>query len=181
MFAMHVTNDVDWDIADFIIFGTMLVSVGGTYELVVRMTHNAAYRAAVSAALAAAFILVWMNLAVGVIGAEGNPANLMYGGVLAVVIIGSVIARLSHDSASSGVGRYDRPNRRIWLRLHTDRNLRRIVAQFGLALSESGTGANFRERSALDSKERSRNTQLSKSAIFLSHLNALCCTIRRSD
>jgi hypothetical protein len=34
-----------------------------------------------------------MNLAVGIIGNEDNPANLMYGGVLAVGIIGAVIAR----------------------------------------------------------------------------------------
>jgi hypothetical protein len=57
------------------------------------MTGNNAYRAAGGVALAAAFILVWMNLAVGIIGNEDNPANLMYGGVLAVGIIGAVIAR----------------------------------------------------------------------------------------
>ncbi len=57
------------------------------------MTGNTAYRAAVALALAAALILVWMNLAVGLIGTEDNPANLMYGGVLAVGIIGAIIAR----------------------------------------------------------------------------------------
>ena len=39
------------------------------------MTGNSAYRAAVGVAIAAAFILVWMNLAVGIIGSEDNPAN----------------------------------------------------------------------------------------------------------
>ena len=57
------------------------------------MTGNSAYRAAVGLALAAALILVWMNLAVGLIGSEDNSANLMYGGVLAVGIIGAIIAR----------------------------------------------------------------------------------------
>lgn len=33
-----------------------------------------------------------MNLAVGIIGNEDNPANLMYGGVLAVAAIGAVVA-----------------------------------------------------------------------------------------
>ena len=51
------------------------------------------YRAVVGVALAAAFILVWVNLAVGVIGTSGDPANLMYIGVLAVGIIGAIIAR----------------------------------------------------------------------------------------
>jgi len=52
-----------------------------------------AYRAAVGLAVATALLLVWVNGAVGIIGSEDNPANLMYGGVLAVGIIGALIAR----------------------------------------------------------------------------------------
>ena len=52
-----------------------------------------AFRAAIGIALAVAFILVWMSLGVGIIGADGDPANLMYFGVLAVGIIGAFIAR----------------------------------------------------------------------------------------
>ncbi len=55
-----------------------------------------AYRFAVGVALAAAFLLVWMNLAVGLIGSEDNPANLMYFGVLAVGFIGAIIASSGH-------------------------------------------------------------------------------------
>ena len=51
------------------------------------------YRLAVGVALAAAFILAWLSLGVGVIGKDGDPANLMYFGVLAVGLIGAVIAR----------------------------------------------------------------------------------------
>jgi hypothetical protein len=80
LFAMQVTDEVAWDLADFAIFGAMLAGACGTYELAARMTGNGTYRAAVGVALAAAFVLVWMNLAVGVIGNEDNPANLMYGG-----------------------------------------------------------------------------------------------------
>jgi hypothetical protein len=93
LLAMQFTEEVAWDLADFAIFGAMLVGACGTYELAARVTGNNAYRAAVGVALAAAFILVWMNLAVGIIGNEDNPANLMYGGVLAVGIIGAIIAR----------------------------------------------------------------------------------------
>jgi hypothetical protein len=92
--AMRFTNDVNWDEADFIVFGAMLAAACGTCELAARMTGDNAYRAAVGLAVAAAFILVWMNLAVGIIGTEDNPANLMFGGVLAVGIVGAVIARL---------------------------------------------------------------------------------------
>lgn len=51
------------------------------------------YRFAAAVALAAAFILAWLSLGVGVIGRDGDPANLMYFGVIAVGIIGAVIAR----------------------------------------------------------------------------------------
>ena len=57
------------------------------------MKGNTAYRSAVVVALAAAIILVWLSLGVGIIGADGDPANLMYFGVLAVGIIGALIAR----------------------------------------------------------------------------------------
>ncbi|HEX2739917.1 MAG TPA: hypothetical protein VHM69_05675, partial [Rubrobacter sp.] len=50
------------------------------------------YRSVVGVALAAAFLLVWINLAVGIIGHSGDLANSMYVGVLAVGIIGAIIA-----------------------------------------------------------------------------------------
>ncbi|MGH9892767.1 MAG: hypothetical protein ACREA0_12410 [bacterium] len=56
-------------------------------------TDNTTYRLAVGVALAAALILVWLSLGVGIIGRDGDPANLMYFGVLAVGIIGALIAR----------------------------------------------------------------------------------------
>ena len=91
--VMQFTDEVVWDVADFAFFGALLVGAGVTYELAARKTGNAAYRSAVGVALAAAFILVWVNGAVGVIGTERDDPNLMYGGVLAVGIIGAIIAR----------------------------------------------------------------------------------------
>lgn len=91
--AMQFTDEVNWDAADFVIAGVLLVGVGVPYELVVRKTGDTAYRAGVGIALAAAFLLVWVNGAVGIIGSEDNGANLMYGGVLAVGVVGSIIAR----------------------------------------------------------------------------------------
>lgn len=57
-------------------------------------TNTTAYRTAAGIELAAACILVWLSLGVGIIGKDGDPANLMYFGVLAVGIIGSFFARL---------------------------------------------------------------------------------------
>ena len=91
--AMRFTDEVAWDETDFIVFGAMLLGACGAYEALARMTRSGAYRAAVAIAVVAAFVLVWMNLAVGVIGSEDNPANLMYGGVLATGIFGAFLAR----------------------------------------------------------------------------------------
>src|SRR5918998_1257119 len=51
------------------------------------------YRYAVGVALAAASILAWLSLGVGIIGRDGDPANLMYFGVLAVGFAGALVAR----------------------------------------------------------------------------------------
>ncbi|KRE84760.1 hypothetical protein ASG75_12785 [Rhodanobacter sp. Soil772] len=91
--AMQFTGDVVWTPFDFMVFGAMLLAACGTYELGARVSSNTAYRAAFGVAVAAGFILVWVNLAVGIIGTENNPANLMFGGVLVVGIIGALIAR----------------------------------------------------------------------------------------
>lgn len=93
LLAMQVTDEVVWDPADFAIAGALLFGTGLTYKLVAKKMGDITYRVAIGVSLAAAFLLVWVNLAVGVIGKEGDPANLMYAGVLAVGIIGSIIAR----------------------------------------------------------------------------------------
>lgn len=91
--AMQLTDEMNWGLADFALLGAMLASAGGTFELAARVTGNSSYRAAVVVALGAALLLVWMNLALGIIGSEDNPANLLYFGVLAVGLIGAVLAR----------------------------------------------------------------------------------------
>ncbi len=93
LLAMQFTDEVVWDGADFAVIGAMLFGACGACELTARMTGNIAYRAAVGVAVATAFILIWMNLAVGMIGSEDHPANLMFGGVLAVGILGALIVR----------------------------------------------------------------------------------------
>lgn len=89
-----VTGEGSWTAFDYLVFGTMLVIAGGAFELAARCMGNRLYRAAVAVAVCSAFVLVWVNLAVGIIGHESNPANLMYAGVLAVGLTGAVLARL---------------------------------------------------------------------------------------
>lgn len=56
-------------------------------------TNKMMYRAAVALTIAIAFMLIWLSLGVGIIGADGDPANVMYFGVVAVALIGALIAR----------------------------------------------------------------------------------------
>jgi len=93
LLAMEFTDEVVWDLADFAVAGALLFGAGLTYELLARKAGNFVHRVAIGLAVATALTLVWMNLAVGLIGSEENPANLMYIGVLAVGIIGAIIAR----------------------------------------------------------------------------------------
>ena len=93
LMAMQFTDEVQWTGSDFAIFGAMLAVPLGVLELAVRATGSMAYRAAVAVALGAAFLMTWANLAVGIIGSEDNPLNLMFFGVLAVGIVGAFMAR----------------------------------------------------------------------------------------
>lgn len=71
----------------------LLIIVAAGVFLIIRMRRNKNYRFAVGVAFLAAFLILWVNLAVGIIGEPDDPANLMYVGVLAVGFIGAIIAR----------------------------------------------------------------------------------------
>jgi len=92
--AMQFTDEVAWGPGDFALLAVMLAVVCGGYEVATRMSGAIAYRLGAGVALVTGFLLVWMNLAVGIIGDEGDPANLLYAGVLAVGAVGAAIARL---------------------------------------------------------------------------------------
>ncbi len=92
--AMRVgDNGVDWTGSDFVVFGAMLLIACGAYELGVWLSRDRAYRAGFGVAVVAGFLLTWINLAVGIIGDGGNPANLAFFGVPLVGAIGAMIAR----------------------------------------------------------------------------------------
>src|SRR5688500_14460725 len=79
--AMQISDQVRWGPADFALAAALLLAIGGSFELAVRTRASSAYRAGVAVALGTGFLLVWSNLAVGVIGGEDSPANLLYFGV----------------------------------------------------------------------------------------------------
>lgn len=91
--ALRSIEEVAWDPGDFMFLAILLGGVGIAYELAARVTDRSAYLAAAAIALAAAFLSTWINLAVGIIGSEDNPANWIYAGVLAVALAGAALAR----------------------------------------------------------------------------------------
>ncbi len=92
--AMRFTSEVDWSPVDFAVFGTMLALACGAVELAMWASSAWSYRLGALAGIGTGFLLLWVNLAVGFIGDEDNPANLMYAGVLGLAIVGSLMARL---------------------------------------------------------------------------------------
>jgi hypothetical protein len=86
-------SGVDWDARDFIIMGVMFAIACGTYELATRLSDSVAYRAAAGIAIVTGFLTVWVNLAAGMLGSERNPDNLLFAGVLAIGVIGTLVAR----------------------------------------------------------------------------------------
>lgn len=91
--AMRFTSEVDWGAEDFIVMGALLALACGAYELVTRISGSTAYRAGAAIAIVTGFLTVWVNLAVGMIGDEGNPANLLFGAVILVALAGAILAR----------------------------------------------------------------------------------------
>jgi hypothetical protein len=96
--AMQFTPEVNWTFYDFVFAGALIFGTGFLYELIAGKGGNKAYRAAVAVALGTVFLLIWINGAVGIIGNENNPANLLYFGVFAVLFLGSIVARLKSQA-----------------------------------------------------------------------------------
>ncbi|PJC36985.1 hypothetical protein CO046_02670 [Candidatus Peregrinibacteria bacterium CG_4_9_14_0_2_um_filter_53_11] len=98
--AMQFTSEVQWNEAGAYI--VILLVVGGLFELWQWLkTRGKTYRIAFGIGVAGVFLLGWVSGAVGIIGSENNPVNLMYWAVPIVGVIGSLISRFH----SRGMGR----------------------------------------------------------------------------
>ena len=90
--TIPLTDEVQWNEA--VAYIVLLLAGGGAYEMLQWLkTRDRTYRAAFGVGLGGALLLGWLNGAVGIIGSEDNPANLMYGAVFAVGFTGSLAAR----------------------------------------------------------------------------------------
>jgi len=91
--AMQVSDEVQWGPLDFAVAAILLFGTALGIDLAVRRSGSGVYRLAAALALVGALLLIWINLAVGIIGDEGDRANLLYLGVLAVGLGGALLAR----------------------------------------------------------------------------------------
>jgi hypothetical protein len=92
--AMQVhAEGVNWSPGDFVFAGAIFATVGGLLEFAVWKIRSGWYRAAVAVALLATLLVIWANLAVGIVGSEHNPANQLFFLALLIGIAGACIAR----------------------------------------------------------------------------------------
>ena len=66
--AMRFTDEVKWNLADFVVMGILLLGTGLLCELVLRKVTKVGNRIAICAAILAALVLIWIELAVGIFG-----------------------------------------------------------------------------------------------------------------
>jgi hypothetical protein len=91
--AMWFTDEVAWSGWDFLVAGVLLFGTGLAWVLLTTRSVSLPYRLGAALALGAALLLVWINLAVGIIGAEGDPANLPFFAVIGIGVTGACVAR----------------------------------------------------------------------------------------
>lgn len=101
--AMQFSEEVQWYASDFIFMGALIFGTGLAYEFISKKFANFPYRIGVGIALFASFLLIWMNGAVGIIGSENNPANMMYLGVLLIELFGVIVSRLKPHAMSKAM------------------------------------------------------------------------------
>ena len=68
LIAMQFTNEVDWDIFDFVIMGVLLSGTGILCELVLRKVKGTTKRLIICGAILFVLFIIWAELAVGLFG-----------------------------------------------------------------------------------------------------------------
>lgn len=66
--AMQFTSEVNWTALDFIVAGILLMGVGFGIDFVLRKFKTGKYRVAIIIGIIMAFLLIWLELAVGIFG-----------------------------------------------------------------------------------------------------------------
>ena len=72
--AMQYTDDVNWNLFDFVIAGILLIGTGLMCEFAWRKIKKTKYRIPFILAILATLLIIWLELAVGIFGSpfSGN-------------------------------------------------------------------------------------------------------------
>lgn len=89
LLLLPLVTNAPWTLLDYVVMGALFGLVGLGLEFAVR-NGNRTYTLAAGVALAAAFLLVWIAAAVGIIGSENEDANLLFVGVVALALLGAM-------------------------------------------------------------------------------------------
>lgn len=66
--ATQLTDEVMWDMGDFIVMGTLLLVTGVLLECIVKKLPNPYYRITGIVLVTIVFLLIWAELGVGIFG-----------------------------------------------------------------------------------------------------------------
>lgn len=93
---MQISDEWNWGPASFLLAGVMIFGPILAYERTARLWPSLAYRGGVATALVVSFLLIWINLAVGIVG-EDNPVNFSFFMLIFASAVGVFAARLRPD------------------------------------------------------------------------------------
>ena len=68
---MFITSEMNWGPEDFIVMGALIFVLGFTYELIARKVFDSTKRTVIAIVIAFVFLLIWVDLAVGIFNIPG--------------------------------------------------------------------------------------------------------------
>lgn len=90
--ASQVVDGWHWGAGSFVFVYVLFFATGMAYAVIARKMDAWSYKAGVGLALVAGFALGWSNMVQ--VADSGHPENLVYYSVLAVGVVGALLARL---------------------------------------------------------------------------------------
>jgi len=65
---MQFTDEVNWNLGDFVIAGIILYLTGFILDMIIRKVNNSSFRIVLLLTVSIIFLLIWAELAVGIFG-----------------------------------------------------------------------------------------------------------------
>lgn len=92
LIGINTVEGWNWTGSDFVGAGVLLFIPALAFELLIRKSGSLLYKLGAALAVLTIFLIVWVNLAVGIIGDEDNPSNVLYFFAVITAISGWFVA-----------------------------------------------------------------------------------------